>query len=143
MSTIRVVPIYLSAWSCLACPQPQMTATLQGRTLSEGYHVFNLEPGVYELVGTLLPSPRPALDDRDRWDIGFTTFSVLGNPPPISDNGVERASIVSVTGPAPTYNRGECSVFYHLPNKNTHQFRIRFQVTSTRSSSVTCAPMVR
>lgn len=47
-STVRVVPIYLSAWSCLACPEPTITASFQGRTLGEGTHIFNLEPGEYD-----------------------------------------------------------------------------------------------
>lgn len=137
-STMRVVPIYLSAWSCLACPQPGITALFQGRILGEGYHVFNLAPGDYELTGTLLPSARPQMDDRDRWDIGFTTLPQLGSVPPISDNGVEASSITSAAGPFSSYNRAECSIFYRLPDKNSRQFRILFRVTTSRAASVSC-----
>jgi hypothetical protein len=115
-----------------------MSATLQSRTLTDGYHVFNLEPGTYEIAGSLFPSIGTVFDDRDRWDLAFTTFPQLGNPPPISDNGVELNSITSEDGPNVSYNRVECSVFYQLPAKSIRQFRIRFRVTASRAAGVTC-----
>jgi hypothetical protein len=136
--TTRTVPIFLNAWSCSACPQPKIAAALQGTVLTSGYNVLHLEPGTYELTGTLLPSDRAELDDRDRWDISFTTFPQLGSPPFINDNGVDVASILSTTGPSVSYNRPECSVFYHVPDKSFPQFRIQFTVTASRAAGVTC-----
>lgn len=136
--TLRVVPIFLLGLNHFpGGTTPVVRATFQGRTLSSTeYHVFNLAPGTYELTGTLVASSIP--NDRDVWAVGFSTFRGVGNPPPITDNGVAPASIRSLAGPNPSIILRNCEVDYFFPEVGEREFRISFTVTAGRATGATC-----
>lgn len=136
--TARVVPIALITFSRgPGRTVPAIRATFRGRTMtSPGYYVFNLPPGTYELTGTLVASSIP--DSRDTWAGGFSTYRGLGDPPPITDNGVAPGSINSVAGPNPSFIRRNCEVDYAFSGPGEREFRISFRVTATRATGATC-----
>lgn len=121
----RVVPVFIGPFG-----SKTLRLTFQGQTISApGYYVFNLQPGSYELSGTFLSGPPFA--------VAFSTFRGLGNPPPISDNGVQFGSI-SGTGPGATPFPNNCEIDF----SGVGDFRILFTVTSSRASGATCPPVL-
>jgi hypothetical protein len=135
----RVVPILLWTVSYAGGTPPTIRATFQGRAISSnGYHVFNLQPGTYELTGTLVPGSFP--DSRDAWAVAFSTFRGIGDPPPITDNGVQINSISSLVGPNPTFFSNYCEMDYTFSGSTPREFRISFVVTASRAAGTTCPP---